>query len=135
MSRLWREYRITLGVAQAFLGAVILCAVSACGAPNAEERAREAAVAIEASIQDFDGPALNQEVDREVVIEVQTNLTAIKEYMGEINGEIDPVLVNAIQAFQRTKNAELAWWKFWQHKPNDGLITDSLRQQLKAAAA
>ncbi len=130
-----REYRIILGVAQGFLGVAILCAVAACGVPNAEERERDAAAAIEASIQDFDGPALSQEVERKVVVEVQTHLTEIKEYMGEINGEIDPVLVNAIQAFQRAKDAEVPWWKFWQHRPNDGLITDLLRQQLKEAAA
>lgn len=110
-------------------------AVASCDAPSAEQRARAAAADIQASIKDYDGPALEQEVSEAIVTEVQTNLAAIKEYMGEINGEIDPVLVNAIQAFQRTRNDQIPWWRFWQRSPSDGLITEELRRELAAAAA
>ena len=109
--------------------------VSACDTPSVEDRARAAAADIQASIQDYDGPALNQEVDDAVVREVQQNLTKLKQYMDEIDGEIDPVLVNAIQAFQREQNETVPWWQFWARKPNDGLITPELRQAISAAAA
>ncbi len=114
---------------------LIGAAASSCSGPNSEERAREVAADIQASIQDFDGPALTQEVDKAVVREVQTNLTTLKEYMGEVDGQIDPVLVNAIQAFQRSRNAQLPWWRFWQRTANDGLITEELRQEIAQAAA
>ena len=121
---------IAIAAIFATLGATI-----GCDAPSTEERAREAAADIQASITDYDGPALNQEVDKKVVLEVQTQLTTLNEYMGEINGESDQVLVNSIQAFQRAQNEQRPWWLFWQHHPNDGLITDELRQQLASAAA
>ncbi len=115
--------------------AALLAAAIGCGVPSAEDRAREAAAKIEASITDYDGPALNQEVTKDVVVEVQTHLTQLREYMGEINGKLDPVLINAIQAFQRAQNDQIPWWTFWHQRPNDGLITDELRQQLASAAA
>jgi len=119
----------------AMIAMMAICGAVGCVGPDGEERAREAAKDIQASIQDFDGPALNQVVDRKVVIEVQTNLAALHEYKGEINGEIDGVLVNAIQAFQRSKNEGIPWWRSWQRSPIDGLITDQLRGEIAAAAA
>lgn len=115
--------------------ALLLALTAACSGPDAEERAREAAAAIEASIKDYDTAALNQKVDKKVVKEVQNQLTQLDEYMGEINGQIDPVLVNAIQAFQRSQNAKIPWWQFWDRRPNDGLITDHLRRELAAATS
>lgn len=114
---------------------LLLWGAAGCGGPTTEQRAREVAAEIQASIRDYDGPALEQKVTTEVVTEVQTHLTTLKEYMGEINGEIDPVLVNAIQAFQRNRNEQIPWWRFWQRSPNDGLITEDLRRELAAAAA
>lgn len=118
----------------AALALIAICA-NGCVGRSAEERAREAAADIEASITDYDGPALNQQVDAKVVKEVKKNLTSLNEYMGEIDGEIDPVLVNAIQAFQRRQNDLIPWWRFWQRQPNDGLITDELRAELNAAVS
>ncbi len=117
--------------------AALLVCVSAtgCAGPNTEDRARAAAADIEASIKDYDGPALSQKVDRALVKEVQTNLTTLKEFMGEIDGKIDPVLVNSIQAFQRKQNEAIPWWQFWMRRPNDGLITDDLRAEIQAAAS
>jgi hypothetical protein len=117
----------------ALAAACLLCLTAACSSPDAETRAREAAEAIQASIKDYDTAALNQKVDKPVVVEVQTQLTQLHEYMGEINGEIDAVLVNSIQAFQRAQNDKIPWWQFWARHPNDGLITDRLRSQLAAA--
>ena len=68
--------------------------------------------------------ALEQKADPAVISEVQRNLTAINEYQGEINGKLDSVTVNAVQAFQRTANLK-----------DDGLITETTRQKLAAAAA
>ncbi len=125
---------MTLRQATALASVALLSVALGCNAPSAEDRAREAAAEIEASIQDFDTPALKQEVDPEVVKEVQTQLTTLKQYMGEVNGEIDPVLVNAIQAFQREKNDAIPWYRFWQRKPNDGLLTEELRKEIATAA-
>lgn len=115
--------------------AFLACVAAGCAGPTTEDRARAAAADIEASIKDYDGPALSQEVDRALVKEVQTNLATLKEYMGEIDGKIDPVLINSIQAFQRKQNEALAWWQFWMRRPNDGLITDDLRAEIQAAAS
>lgn len=118
----------------ATLAVAAALAIGCAGAPTGEERAREAAADIEASIQDYDTPALNQQVEASAVVEVQENLTTLDEYMDEIDGEIDPVLVNSIQAFQRKQNEAIPWWRFWQRRPNDGLITPELRREIAAAA-
>jgi peptidoglycan hydrolase-like protein with peptidoglycan-binding domain len=55
---------------------------------------------------------------------VQQNLTTINEYKGEVNGKLDSVTVNAIQAFQR--DAGLI---------DDGIIDQRTRSKLQAAAA
>lgn len=115
--------------------AVALLSTTGCFGPDVEGRAREAAADIQASIRDYDGPALNQVVDGKIVAEVQTNLTALDEYKGEINGQIDGVLVNAIQAFQRSKNEDIPWWRSWERAPSDGLITEELRREIAAAAS
>ncbi len=123
------------------VGRSLLCLVAGavlvlgCSGPDAEGRARAAAADIQASIKDFDGPAMDQEVDKTTVIEVQKNLTTLKEFMGEVDGKVDHVLVNAIQAFQRKQNEAIPWWRFWERSADDGLITENLRQAIAAAAA
>ena len=114
--------------------AILIALISACSGPTSEERARAVAADIEASIQDFDTAALAQEIDPKIVREIQTQLTELKDFMGEIDGEIDPVLINAIQAFQRRENEKIAWWRIFSRKPNDGLITEDLRAALAKAA-
>ena len=106
------------------LSAVVLLA-AACSKPKSvEDRAREQAEKIQRGMVDVEAVALEQKAPAEVVSEVQRNLTAINEYQGEINGTIDSVTVNAIQAFQRTAGLK-----------DDGIITDKTREKLAAAAA
>jgi murein L,D-transpeptidase YcbB/YkuD len=103
---------------------VVALLVMSCSRQSVEERAREQAEKLQASLVDFEAIALEQKADAQVVTEVQRNLTAINEYQGEINGKLDSPTVNAIQAFQRTAGL-----------PDDGIITDATRQKLAAAAS
>jgi peptidoglycan hydrolase-like protein with peptidoglycan-binding domain len=106
------------------LAAVIALLLVGCSRQSVEERAREAAEKMQASMIDVEAIALEQKADPTVVTEVQRNLTAINEYQGEINGKLDSVTINAIQAFQRTAGLK-----------DDGIITEATRQKLAAAAA
>jgi peptidoglycan hydrolase-like protein with peptidoglycan-binding domain len=106
------------------LAVLIAVGVPACSHQTAEERARATAEKLQKSIIDVEAIALDQTVDAAVVTEVQQNLTKINEYQGEINGKLDSVTVNAIQAFQRTAGVK-----------DDGIITDATRQKLAAAAS
>jgi peptidoglycan hydrolase-like protein with peptidoglycan-binding domain len=105
------------------LTAVVLLA-AACSRQSVEDRAREQAEKIQKGMVDVEAVALEQKAPADVVSEVQRNLTAINEYQGEINGTIDSVTVNAIQAFQRNAGIK-----------DDGIITDKTREKLAAAAA
>ncbi len=112
----WRAATIGLAAAATL--------TSACHGPDAES-GRAAAEAMQRSIVDWDGPALAQSVDAKTIAEVQRQLTALHEYQGAIDGQIDAVLVNAIQAFQRTAGLK-----------DDGLLTvETLRHLASAAAA
>lgn len=106
------------------LAALCAAAVVGCSRQSVEERARETAEKIQKGMVDLEAIALDQKVDPAVVSEVQRHLTAVHEYQGEINGQIDSVTVNALQAFQR--DAGLA---------DTGLITPETREKLAAAAA
>jgi peptidoglycan hydrolase-like protein with peptidoglycan-binding domain len=103
---------------------VAALAAAGCSRKSVEERARETAEKLQKSMVDVEGIALEQKADPAVVSEVQRNLTTINEYQGEIDGKIDSVTVNAIQSFQRTANL-----------PDDGLINETTRKKLAAAAA
>ena len=106
--------------------AVVLAAVALTTAAckqSVEDRAREQAEKIAKSMVDVEAVALDQKAPADVVSEVQRNLTAINEYQGEINGTLDSVTVNAIQAFQRTAGLK-----------DDGIINDTTREKLAAAA-
>jgi peptidoglycan hydrolase-like protein with peptidoglycan-binding domain len=94
-----------------------------CESKTIEEREREAADAISRSIQDVDSVALAQQVDPAVVKEVQQHLTAVHEYQGEINGKLDAVTINALQAFERSQDLR-----------DDGIIDGEVRERLAAAA-
>lgn len=106
------------------LALLIAMGAAGCSHQTAEERARATAEKLTKSIIDVEAIALDQTVAATVVSEVQRNLTAINEYQGEIDGKLDSVTVNAIQAFQRTAGVK-----------DDGIITDATRQKLAAAAA
>jgi len=105
---------------------IVLAALAAagCSRQSVEERARDTLEKIQAGMVDVEAIALEQKADPAVISEVQRNLTAINEYQGEINGKLDSVTVNAIQDFQRTVGLK-----------DDGIITDTTRQRLAAAAA
>lgn len=97
--------------------------VAGCSRETVEGRAREAAERMQAALVDVEAVALEQQASPEVVTEVQRNLTAVNEYQGEINGTLDSVTINAIQAFQRTAGLR-----------DDGIITAQTREKLAAAA-
>jgi peptidoglycan hydrolase-like protein with peptidoglycan-binding domain len=67
------------------------------------ELGRKLAEEAKASIQAIDAEAHNQKIDPAVVKKVQEQLTVLKEYMGPINGRLDPVTLNAFEAFQRSQ--------------------------------
>ncbi len=68
--------------------------------------------------------ALDQKVDKAVIRQVQEALTGRKEYMGEVDGKLDAVTVNAIQAFQRSVNATVPWWKPWAKITESGMLDE-----------
>jgi peptidoglycan hydrolase-like protein with peptidoglycan-binding domain len=107
------------------LSAVPLGALAGCtGGQTAEERAREAAEQISRSQPNVEATALAQVVDAATVKTVQEQLTRLHEYQGEINGELDSVTVNAIQAFQRSAGLR-----------DDGILNAATRERLALAVA
>jgi peptidoglycan hydrolase-like protein with peptidoglycan-binding domain len=101
-----------------------LLLVAACTGQDGELRAREAEQKIRESIPDVVGRALDQKVTPEQVKGAQQALTVVHEYMGEVNGVLDAVTVNAIQAFQRAQGLQA-----------DGLLTARTERRLQEAAA
>lgn len=99
--------------------------LGACSGGSVEERAREAAERMKDALgPDVEALAITQPIDPDVAKEVQQNLTAIHEYQGEINGKLDAVTVNALQAFQRSAGLK-----------DDGMVDAKTRQRLSEAAA
>jgi murein L,D-transpeptidase YcbB/YkuD len=122
---MWSAAPMSLGRYLAGIAVVgLVLAAGGCSKQTVEERARETAEKIQKSMVDVEGIALEQKIDPAIVTEVQKNLTTINEYQGEINGKLDSVTINAIQAFQRTAGVK-----------DDGIITATTRQKLAAAAA
>lgn len=72
---------------------------------------------------EVEATALAQTVSEDVVKEVQRNLTAIHQYQGEINGVLDSVTLNALEAFQRSIG-----------ETDDGIIDEKIRRKLAEAA-
>jgi peptidoglycan hydrolase-like protein with peptidoglycan-binding domain len=104
--------------------AAVALLTSACSERGAETRAREAADKIKASMLSVEGKALAQKVPIAELKTVQLQLRKLHEYQGEINGELDAVTVNSIEAFQRSQGVEA-----------DGMLTAKTRQLLEEAAA
>lgn len=77
---------------------------ASCSGELSEEKARLAAEQAQAGIQPLDAGALDQDVDEATVKKVQEQLTALREYMGPIDGKLDQVTLNALEAFQRTRD-------------------------------
>jgi peptidoglycan hydrolase-like protein with peptidoglycan-binding domain len=78
----------------------------ACNGETGELRAREALEKMQSSMQDRMGVALAQKATPDEIKQAQTALSGLKEYMGEINGKLDSVTVNAIEAFQRSRGLD-----------------------------
>jgi len=97
---------------------------TACSDSNVETRAREAAEKIKESMPDVEAKALAQTATAEDIKLAQEALTTVKEYMGEINGVLDSVTINAIQAFQKTNGLTA-----------DGILTDKTKKLLRDAIA
>jgi peptidoglycan hydrolase-like protein with peptidoglycan-binding domain len=102
---------------------LVLALLPACKTKTIEEREREAADLMNRSMKDLDAIALAQQVDPAVVTEVQEHLTKIHEYQGAVNGKLDPVTVNALQAFERSQDLK-----------DDGIIDPKVRERLATVA-
>ena len=100
---------------------LVLSAVGLIGCDDAEveRRARDAAEKLQDSIPDVVGDALKQKVSEEEIKQAQQALSNLKEYMGEVNGRLDPVTIHSIQAFQRSQGME-----------DDGLLNFETQQAL-----
>jgi hypothetical protein len=85
---------------------ILLCVgvlvLSACSRQSLEDRARKQTEKILGSMGDAENRALAQKVTPEQVKQAQEALTRVHEYMGEVNGQLDAVTVNAVEAFQRS---------------------------------
>ena len=104
-------------------GAWVLAAYG-CASGDPEQAGREAAARAKAAIRAIDADAYDQKIAPEVVKTVQQQLTALKEYQGPIDGKLDPVTLNAFEAFQRSQGVT-----------TNGMFTDKLLAKLAAAAA
>ena len=89
--------RSIMGLGVALLALVTLASCTT----DTETRGREALEKIKESIPDVEAKALTQNVTPEEVKATQQALLAAKEYLGEVDGKLDSVTVNAIEAFQR----------------------------------
>jgi len=67
--------------------------------------------------------ALEQKVSADEVKTAQEQLTKLNEYQGEVNGKLDSVTVNAIEAFQRDKGLKA-----------DGILTAETKRLLQESA-
>lgn len=83
----------------------ILCLAS-CSRQTIADRAREQAEKVKESLGGTETKALEQQVAPEQVKQAQEALTQVHEYMGEVNGKLDAITVNAVEAFQRSHGLE-----------------------------
>lgn len=98
--------------------------LAACEPQSMEELGRRAAEEAKAATRPIDADAHDQKIDPEVLKRVQQELTTLKEYMGPITGKLDPVTINAFEAFQRS-----------QGMTPDGMMTDRALSKLTETAA
>lgn len=98
----------------------LLVGLAACDRESTERRAKAAAEKIQSSIPNQLAVALKQNASAEDIKAAQEALVLVNEYMGEVNGELDAVTVNAIQAFQRRNGLE-----------DDGILDDETKRLLR----
>ncbi len=82
--------------------AALAVAALSCSGDLTEEKARLAAERAREGLQPLDAGAMEQDLDAATVEKVQKQLTTLNEYMGPITGKLDPVTLNALEAFQRS---------------------------------
>ncbi len=109
---------------KALLLLLSLIAGVGCEQHSTEDRAREALEKIKESIPDVEAKALEQKVTPEQVTQAQEALKAVNEYQGEVNGKLDSVTVNSIEAFQRSRGIE-----------GDGILNVKTQRLLQEALA
>jgi len=102
---------------------VLVLGLAATGCKDAETRAQEAQAKIREQLKDPMAEALAQKLPPEKVKEAQRHLAVLKEYLGETNGVLDSVTVNAIQAFQDSHGLDA-----------NGMLTDQTLESLREAA-
>ena len=98
---------------------MVFLALIGCKAKSAEQRAREQLEKMKEAMPDVEARALEQKVTPEDVRMAQTGLQAADEYLGPVNGQLDAVTVNAIEAFQRGHGLK-----------DNGLLDERTRQLL-----
>jgi peptidoglycan hydrolase-like protein with peptidoglycan-binding domain len=101
-----------------------LLAVPLLGCKDTQTRTREAEEKMRAQLKDPMADALAQKLPAEKVKEAQEHLITVHEYLGEANGVLDSVTVNAIQAFQAAHGLE-----------NNGMLTDQTLTKLRDVAS
>jgi peptidoglycan hydrolase-like protein with peptidoglycan-binding domain len=99
--RILRSPRARRLLAVALLSSI--AALAACSDPDPKLMAKAAEERAKASMKPVDQEGFTQKVDPETVKQVQTELTKIYEYMGPVNGKLDAVTLNAVEAFQRNQ--------------------------------
>jgi peptidoglycan hydrolase-like protein with peptidoglycan-binding domain len=109
------------------LGWVVLSAAALAlplgGCKDTKTRAREAEESMRAQMKDPMAEALAQKLPPATVQEAQRHLRRLHEYLGEENGVLDSVTVNAIQAFQDSQGLKA-----------NGVLTEQTMQKLREAA-
>jgi peptidoglycan hydrolase-like protein with peptidoglycan-binding domain len=111
---------LRIGPLMLLLAAALL---AGCSEADTERRGRETFEKVQESMPNRVAVALAQKATPEDVTAAQKSLTALKEYMGEINGKLDMVTINAIQSFQRSQGLE-----------DDGLLDEKTKKLLAEAA-
>jgi peptidoglycan hydrolase-like protein with peptidoglycan-binding domain len=108
--------------------AIVICMTAAvlagCSRQSIEDRAREQAEKIKASLGDAETRALEQQTTPEQVKQAQAALTVVHEYMGEVDGKLNAITINAIEAFQRTHGLK-----------DDGILNEKTQRLLQEVLA
>ena len=103
---------------------VAVLAVVGCSHKSLEERAREQAEKVIGAMGEAQNQAMEQKASPEDITQAQQALTRVHEYMGEVNGKLDAVTINAIQAYQRTHGLK-----------DDGILNGKTQRLLSAEVA
>lgn len=98
--------------------------LGACNGQSAEMRARAQLEKVKESVPDVEAKALAQKVTPDDVRKAQEALRSVNEYLGEVNGQLDAVTVNAIEAFQRAHGLK-----------GNGILDDTTQRALQEVMA